>query len=222
MATETAPVVAKTAKQTTNKVCLSKVNAFSIAFACFYGFALIIAAIAGFTTKWNFNVPYIGTFLSNTNQTSAWLITAIAALAFGIFGIVTTNKLTDLESVKKSWKVIAGVFLAMAAIFAVEMVATAIYSLMGIGRKSGVSQGSLWLNGFLAQFIAGGAATGMFFLSKAIAAGKVQIIKTLAVLGICLASVAFILVVIQQCVAFYGKSSSAKTNYYDYLYDLGL
>ena len=159
-AKQAAPVItAKPAKQTTtNKVCLSKVNAFAIAFACFYGFALIIAAIAGFTTKWSFNVPFVGTFLSNTNQTSIWLITAIAALALGIFGIVSTNKLTDLDSVKKSWKVISGVFLVMASIFAIEMVATAIYSLMGIGRKSGVSQGQLWLNGFLAQLIAGGAA----------------------------------------------------------------
>lgn len=204
MATENAPAAAgKTAKEKSlNKHTLAVVNSIAIAFSTFAGSLLILSSIAGFTKKWSFGVPYLDRVLDNAYASG--ISFALVTLALAIFGIVTVNKLTDLEGVKKTWCGIAKFFLFVAVMLAIEFVGTLLYSLLAVGNRY-VNQGDLWLNGGLAQFLGAGAATGMFFLARAIAHGKVQIIRALSIVAISASSLSFVLTIIVICVNLYVK-----------------
>ena len=172
---------------------MAHINAFSIAFAIFLGLAAIFAAIAGFTKNakmpWSFGVPFIGTFLGNNLYGgSALFVDAVFVLVFGVLSVIT-------------------------AIFAVELVATAIYSLLGAGEKSGVAQGQLWLSSFLPIFILGLISAGVMYLAIQIANGKTQVLRAASYVAIAVAAIAFVLVLISTLVGFYSKKSYSK--YYD-------
>ncbi len=195
---------------------MAYINAFSIAFAIFFGVAAIFAAVAGFTNgKWDFGVPFIGTFFGgNVYPGSSLYMTAVFVLIFGVLSLLTVRKITSLDDMKGAWKKVAGVFAVITAIFAVEAVATAIYALMAVGEKSGVSQKYLWLSSFLPIIINGLVAFGVTFMAKQIVAGKTQVLRIASYVAIAIATVAFILVFIQTLVNFYDKKS-----YTDYLDD---
>ena len=212
-----------TTKMKISASLLAKLNAWSIALATFFGYATIFVAIAGFTKKWNFSLPFFTRLLgSNVGMVSTALITAIVTLVLAIFALATMNKLTDKEVVKKSWRNIAIFFLAITAVYAIDIVAIIMSSILMIGVR-GV-QGQLWLSNFLPTLILAGGSVGMFFIAKAISQGKASLIRAFAIVAVSLAGTALLLVIVQQLVAFYGKSSgySAYRELYDSLIDLGL
>ena len=131
---------------------MAGINAFATAFASFFGFATIIAAIATFAKKWSFNVPFLSNvFGSNLGQASSLLTVAILTLVCAIIGLLTVRKITDVESMKKAWGVVAKVFTIFLIIFVVDMVSIIIYSLLSLGRsKFEINQGTLWGSSFVA------------------------------------------------------------------------
>ncbi len=202
---------AKMPKMKLSSEKLANINAFASAFAIFFGIAAIFSAIAGFTKgKWSVGVPFIGIFFSNASLVSNLVLTAIFALCAGIIAIMTVHKLTDAESVKKAYGKVACVTLGIAAFFAIEMVATAIYSLMTIGANKTVNQGTLWLSNFLPQLIMCANAVLVCFLAKQIAAGKTEMLRLVNYLALGIAILAFLLVFIQSMVNLYGKKSSSS------------
>jgi len=209
----------KIPKMKVSNSVLAKLNAWATAGATFFGWATIFVAIAGFTKKWHFSMPLLSNFLSaaNTGEVPSSLIMAIAALACSIFAIVTIGKITDADALKKTWRHIASVFLALTLIYVLDMVAIILYSLMSLGRKS-FSQGQLWLSSFLPTLILCVGSTAMYFVARAIVAGKTSLLRLLSIIAVAIASIAFVLVFIQQMVSFYGKSSTSGR--YNSLYDL--
>ena len=117
---------------------------------------------------------------------------------------------------KGSWKCVRNVFIVIAAIEVVKMIALAIYSLCGIGEKSGVEQGYLWLNGFLSNSLAALAATGIAFIAHAIANGKTAVLSVMRFVALGVAAVACILVFVSTIVNFYNKKSSSSYSTSDY------
>ena len=219
--TTNAPVVdpVKMPKMKISSSALAKMNAWAIAGATFFGFCAIFVAIAGFTKgKWIFSFPIFTAILgvNATSFVSTALLVALFAVLFGVFAIITINKITDAETTKKTWACIAKTFLAFAVVYAVDMVGIIIYSLMSIGRKH-YDQGPLWLSSFLPTVILFGGALGMHFIARAIAHGKTGLLRVMSIVAVCIAGVALILVFIQSMVSFYGKSS--KSSYEDLLDD---
>lgn len=197
---------------------MAHINAFSIAFAIFLGLAAIFAAIAGFTKNakmpWSFGVPFIGTFLGNNLYGgSALFVDAVFVLVFGVLSLMTLRKVTSIDDMKSAWRKIVVIFGVITAIFAVELVATAIYSLLGAGEKSGVAQGQLWLSSFLPIFILGLISAGVMYLAIQIANGKTQVLRVASYVAIAVAAIAFVLVLISTLVGFYSKKS--YSNFYD-------
>lgn len=200
---------------------IAKLNSWAIAGAIFFGYATIFAAIAAFTKKWSFGIPFIGViFGNNTGSVSLMLLTALATVALSVFAIVTIGKITDAEALKKSWHCIANTFLGIAVVYVIDMIGIIMYSLMSIGRKS-FDQGDLWLSSFLPCVILCAGAVAMHFIAKSIAAGKTAILRVLSIVAISVAAVALVLVFIAHMVNFYGKSSTKSySDYYNSLFDL--
>ena len=158
---------------------MAGINAFATAFASFFGFATIIAAIATFAKKWSFNVPFLSNvFGSNLGQASSLLTVAILTLVCAIIGLLTVRKITDVESMKKAWGVVAKVFTIFLIIFVVDMVSIIIYSLLSLGRsKFEINQGTLWGSSFVANLILAAASGAMLFISSKIAKGETKAIN---------------------------------------------
>jgi hypothetical protein len=204
MANEQMPTPA--AKKSTNKIndkSFARLNTVAVVAANFLGATLIFSAFAGFFKKWHYYVPVVGNFYNNTSLVETNLITAVIALALGIFGIAAIGKVRDMDTVKKTWCVAAKIFLVFTFIYAAELVATMLFSMLAISKESGVKQGDLWLNGFLGQMISAGICCGMFFISKAIADGKLRLAKNMSIVGISLAGAGFFLAVISIVVNMY-------------------
>ena len=196
----------------------ASINAFALSFAAFFGFVAIFAAIASFTKgDWLFDIPLIGIVLANVGFMGASLITALLAVAFALIGLKTLKKVTDKKDLVKPWQCVAKVFLVLGVVYVVSMIAIALYSLLGVGDKSGVSQKNLWLSNFIPNLITAIAAIGIAFLAKQIAAGKTAILRTFSYIAIGVACVGFILVIVSTLVNFYsGKKSSTYDSGYDY------
>jgi MFS family permease len=192
-------------------------NAFTLSFAAFFGFLSIFAAIAGFTNgDWLFSIPVISSIF--INFIPVVFITALLSLVFSILGILTLKKITDKKDLVKPWHCVAKIFLTLAVIYGVSLVAFALYSLLGVGKKSVVNHKSLWLNGFLPNLIAGIAAGIICWFAKQIAAGKIALLRTFSMITVMVASLSFILVIISTLVTFY-PSNSSNGSQYDNIYN---
>lgn len=197
-----------------NKV-IATVNAVSLTLASFLGWMTIFNAIASFTKKgWHVGIPLVDTiFGSNFSGFSggaslALFSTGILTVVFAVIGIITARKITDVEAMKGSWKCVRNLFVVIAGIEVVKMISLAIYALCGLGKKSGVEQGYLWLNGFLSNTLAAAGAVAMVFIANVIASGKTQVLSIMRFIALGIASVALIMAVISTFVNFYGNGSS--------------
>lgn len=208
-----APVVApvKMPKLKVDHKSLAGVNAWSIALACFFGFAGVFAAIAAFTVKaktpWSFSMPVLtGLLGANTVGTvSMLLLGTLFALVMGIIGIVTIGKVTDGEALKKNWGCIAKTLFAIVLIYAIDLVALILYSLISIGISKGTKlQRNIWLNSFLPTFIMALGTCAMAFIAKSIAGGKMENARLASFIGIGLGAVSFVLSFIAIMVTLYG------------------
>ena len=188
-------------------------NAASISLACFMGFVAIFAGIAAFTKKgWGIDIPFAGTLFGTNTVGAGYSVIAFAAgiatVLFGVVGLITAGKITDIDAMKKSWRYARNAFIAIAAIEVIKMVSIAIYSLCGIGEKSGVQQGYLWLNGFLSNTLAAMAAVGMVFIAHAISEGKTAVLSVMRFVALGIASVACVLIFVSTIVSFYSNKTS--------------
>jgi hypothetical protein len=188
---------------------IANINAFATAFATFFGFATIIAAIATFAKKWSFNVPFLGNlFGSNLGQASSLLTVALLTLTCAIIGLLTVRKITDIEAMKKAWKCVSKVFVIFIIIFAVDMVSIVLYSLLSLGRsKLEINQGILWGSSFVANLILAAASCAMYFISSKIAKGETKYLSIMRFVAIGLASVAVVITIVALLVGFYSKPS---------------
>lgn len=177
------------------------------------GYTSIFAAIAGFTKgKWGFNLPIFHIlFGSNLADVSSGLVAALLAILAGVVGLLTMKRLTDAEGVKSAWLQVSRIFMIATAIYLIDLVAIAIYSLLSLGR-SYYNQGYLWLNGFLSTTLLALGAAAISVLAKKIADGKIEILRILGFVAMGLASLAMLLTFVQILVGFYSGSSS-DSNY---------
>jgi len=203
------------------------VNAFALSFAAFFGFTAIFAAIASFTDgNWFFGIPLIGLVLSNVGAASA-LVATLLAVACALVGMMTLKKITDKATLAKPWKRVAKVFLILAVIYGITLIGLALYSLMGVGGKSGVGHKNLWLSNFIPNLITGIAAGAIFFFAKKIESGKTEILRLFNLVSIAIAGIGFVMIVISTLVGFYAQKSytypSSGGNSYDWSWinDLG-
>lgn len=206
---------------------IAGLNAVCISLAVFFGWMTIFAAIAGFTKKgWGVGIPLVGTILgANTDQMSIAFVAGFLSVLLAVAGLITARKITDVNAMKDSWKCVRNLFIVIAGIEVLKMLCLAIYSLLGIGEKSGVEQGYLWLNGFLSNTLAAIAAVGIVFIAHAIAQGKTQVLSIMRFVALGIAGAALIITVIATFVGFYNKPSlkgSSSSSDYDFssLYDL--
>lgn len=188
---------------------IAGINAASITLATFMGWMTIFAGIAAFTKKgWTVAVPFANEIIgANMGWASVLFATGIMTVLFGVIGLITAGKITDINAMKSSWKYARNAFIVIAAIEVVKMVSIAIYSLCGIGEKSGVDQGYLWLNSFLSNTLAAGAAVGIAFIANAIAAGKTTVLSAMRFVALGIAAVGCVLVVVSTIVNFYSKKT---------------
>jgi hypothetical protein len=203
--------------QADNKV-IATVNAVSMTLATFMGWMTIWAAIASFTKKgWGVGIPFAGLLLgANASYLGTIFACGLLTVLFAVIGLITARKITDINAMKDSWKCARNFFILVAAIEVVKMISLAIYSLCGIGEKSGVEQGYLWLNGFLSNSLAALAATGIAFIAHAIANGKTAVLSVMRFVALGVAAVACILVFVSTIVNFYNKKSSSSYSSSDY------
>lgn len=199
-----------------NGVRAAAVNAAGVTVATYFGVMAIFAAIAGFTKgEWTFGLPALMVFVPAYGSTASYLVlAAVLTLVGGLIGFFTLKKLTDAAAVKKVWNIIGEIFMVIAGVLALSAVTTAIFSIMGIGKKAGVDQGTLWLSTFLPTVIRFATAGTIAFLAKKIAAGKLEVLKIFSIVAALIAAVALILVIVQTMVSFYAKKSSSS-RYYD-------
>lgn len=202
-----------------NKI-IATVNAVSMTLASFLGWMTIFSAIASFTKKgWGIDIPLIGwifgdNFGSFGGNVSIYLLgTGLLTVAFAVIGLITARKITDINAMKSSWKCVRNFFAVVAAIEIFKMLTLAIYALCGLGKKAGVDQGYLWLNGFLSNTLAALGAAAMVFIANAIAAGKTQVLSIMRFIALGIAGVALIITVIATFVGFYAKKSSSLDDY---------
>jgi len=194
-------------------------NAFALSFAVFFGFASAFSAIAGLIkSDWTFNIPFMGAILSNVNYISIAFVTALLAVVFAIIGLITIKKATDKNALSRSWYCVSKVFLVLTIIYSVVLIAIALYSLLGVGRKSGVSHKDLWLNNFLPNLILAVGAGVVCCYAKAIAKGKTAVLRAFSAIAITIAAAGLILVVIQTCIGFYDSKSSNRSSRNNPLY----
>lgn len=197
--------------QADNKV-IATVNAISMSLATFMGWMTIWAAIASFTKKgWGVGIPFTGIlFGANSGYVGTIFATGLLTVLFAVIGLITARKITDINAMKNSWKCVRNLFVVIAGLEVFKMIALAIYALMGVGEKSGVEQGYLWLNGFLSNTLAAAAAVAVVFIANAIAAGKTQVLSIMRFIALGVASVALIIAVVSTLVGFYSKKSSSS------------
>ncbi len=211
------PVVdpVKMPKIKTNAKTLAHLNTWAIALSSFLGFFLIFAAISSFTKEWAF-MPALKQIIpfGATNSTLAMsvpytLFLALAALGFGLYGIITISKITDAEALKKAWKNVSKLMFSFVAIYTVYLVALIIGSLVLIGVSGKTyykdTQKIVWLYQFLPSFLMCLAAGGIAFLAKTIADGKTANARVASFIGIGISAVAFILMFIALMVSIYGN-----------------
>jgi len=184
-------------------------NAFAISFATFIGVAVIFNAIAGFTKgKWSFGIPFSSILLSwDISVVPNIIIFGVLALVLAIFGLTSVNKITDADALKKAWGLNKRFFGLIAAAYAINLVTIAIYSLMSIKKGAGKFQAELWLESFIPSLVMGAVAFGISSISKAIAGGKTQLVRTMSYIALSVASVAFIMMMVEQLVSIHGKKS---------------
>ena len=193
---------------------IAGLNAVCISLAVFFGWMTIFAAIAGFTKKgWGVGIPLVGTILgANTDQMSIAFVAGFLSVLLAVAGLITARKITDINAMKDSWKMVRNLFVVIAGIEVLKMLCLAIYSLLGIGEKSGVEQGYLWLNGFLSNTLAAIAAGAIVFIAHAIAQGKTQVLSIMRFVALGIAGVACILVFISTLIGFYGNKTSSYSS----------
>jgi hypothetical protein len=189
---------------------LATLNAFSIALSIFFGAISIFGAIASFAEKWSFGIPIISPF--NIAGIPAVFITAFIAVVFGVIGLFTVGKITDAEALRTSYSKAGGFFTILSIIFTSIAIATIFYALFGLGKKSGVVQKTLWLNGFLPAILVAITTIASTIFTKQVAAGKTALLRLFSFISLGVAVIGFILVTISTLVGFYGESSSS----YDY------
>jgi len=197
--------------QADNKV-IATVNAVSMTLATFMGWMTIWAAIASFTKKgWGVGIPFAGLLLgANASYLGTIFACGLLTVLFAVIGLITARKITDINAMKSSWKCVRNLFVVIAGLEVFKMIGLAIYALMGVGEKSGVDQGYLWLNGFLSNTLAAAAAVAIVFIAHAIAAGKTQVLSIMRFIALGVASVALIIAVVSTLVGFYSKKSSSS------------
>ena len=227
---QSAPVVKKvqTKKLKIDGKKVAYWNAFAISASIFFGIAIIFNAIASLITsqtkgEWYFGIPFSGllTAWDITYNLPAVVILATLVLGLGIFGVVTVNKITDAEALKKAWKCNAKIFLGLAALYAVSLVLVGIYSLMSIKKGAGEFQKDLWLSGFLPTLIMGGVAAFIGFMSVEIAKGKTALVRVLSYVAVSVAAVAFTMMFVERLVTIHSKKTSYDTSStLDSLWDL--
>lgn len=194
---------------------IAYVNAFATAGALFFGVATIFSAIAGFTKSWIFGIPFDGLVRAFSIGMYAKFFWGILAIALALVSFFTVSKITDASAISKAWKCIAKISLVVLCLFGIEMLCMILTSLIGLGKKSGVSQKDLWLSGFLPTAIMAATTCGIMFIAKAIANGKTQLLRIMTLVALGVGSVALVLVFISEIYGMYGKKSSG----YDYLDD---
>ena len=179
-------------------------SAFMLSLATFFGFLTIFAAIASFTDgDWFFGIPIVSIFFANTPLYLNELFTALASILFSIIGLKTLTQITSKNDLVKPWQCVAKIFMFLTAIYVIMLVAIALFSLMGVGKDSGVPHRTLWLNGFLPEFITTFAAAIVCYFAKQIAAGKTIILRNLSFFTVGIASIGFILTIISTLVTLY-------------------
>ena len=208
----------KMPKMKADNKLIAGINAASITLACFMGWMAIFAGIAAFTKKgWGVGIPFADfIFGANMGYTTIAFASGILCVLLAVVGLITAGKITDINAMKGSWKCARNFFILVAAIEVVKMITLAIYSLCGIGEKSGVEQGYLWLNGFLSNSLAALAATGIAFIAHTIANGKTAVLSVMRFVALGVAAVACILVFVSTIVNFYNKKSSSSYSSSDY------
>jgi hypothetical protein len=230
MATQPVVEPVKMPKVKADNKLIATVNAVSTTLACFLGWMTIFAAIASFTkNSWNVGIPFVdyilgSNFSNHGGSVSIYLLaTGLLTVLFAVIGLITARKITNVDAMKSSWKCVRNFFVIVAAIEIFKMVALAIYALCGLGEKSGVKQGDLWLDGFLSNVLAAAAAAGVAFVANTIAAGKTQVLSIMRFVALGVAGVALIIAVIATFVGFYNKpgysnksSRSSSSSSYDY------
>lgn len=207
------------------------VNAAAVTVATYFGIVAVFGAIAGFTKgDWTFSMPAIvSAFFGSTSFSllgvsvsvgpSALFITGMLALVGGVIGFLTLKKLTDATAVKNAWHLVSEIFGVITGILLVALVSTALWSLFGIGEKSGVSQGDLWLSTFLPTLIKAVLAGTIYVLARKIAAGKLEVLRIFSMVATGIAVVALIMVIVQTMIGFYDKKSSKSILDDDYDFD---
>ena len=199
---------------------IARFNAFALSFAAFFGVMTIFSAISGLTqSEWSFRPPLIDILFANISSIPETFVMALLALAFGVIGLLTINKITDADALKKSWQCVAKVFCALGIVYLVCMVAIALYSLMGLGRKSGLDHEYLWLSNFIPNLIMALTAGGIFFVAKSIVEGKTVLLRLLAIVATAISAIGLALTLIQIFTNFYGESHTIYDDIYDSLMD---
>jgi hypothetical protein len=221
------PVQAKKLKIDGKKVAYY--NAFATSFAIFFGVAVLFNAIGILITtqakkaSWSFGIPLSSIFASwDISYVPNVVLFAFLALALAIFGLLSINKITDAEALKKAWKCNSKVFFLLAGLYGVAALATCVYALMYIKKGAGPTQKSLWLNGFIPTLVMGGVSAFIGAISKSIANGKTALVRVMAYIAISIASVSFIMMFIEELVDIHSKKSSALDtieNYTDSIWD---
>ena len=181
---------------------IAKLNTWTIALSCFIGFACIFSAIAGFSDSWTFYIPAFSVFFgANVTHVPAEFMASFIALAAAIFGIATLKKVTDKETQRETWHKVANLFLGISVIYLINLAGIVFYSIMMLGKPT--LQGGLWLSNFLPTLIMFGAAIGMHFIAKTIYHDKPSLIKTMAIVAICVAGVGVFLTFTESIVVTY-------------------
>lgn len=203
------------------------INAAAVTVATYFGIVAIFGAIAGFTKgDWMFSMPAIVTALfgnasfsflgmSVSVGPSALFITGMLAIVGGIIGFLTLKKLTDASAVKNAWRIVAEIFGVITGVLAIALVSIALWSLFGLGEKSGVDQGDLWLSVFLPTVIKTILAGTIYVLAGKIAAGKLEVLRIFSMVATGIAVIAIVMVIIQTLVGFYDKKTSNSSIFDD-------
>lgn len=201
-------------------------NTFAISFAIFFGVALIFHSIGALITSqtkgsWTFGIPFSGLFTSWDNSyVPNAIILAFLTLICGIAGLVSVNKITDADALKKAWKCNFKVFGTLSLLYAIAFIATCIYSVCSIKKGAGPAQKSLWLSGAIPTVVMGGVSCFIAFMSKSITAGKTALVRVMSYIALSVASIAFVMVFIDHFVEFYSKKSSSSYDDIDNYLDI--
>lgn len=199
------------------------VNAAAVTVATYLGVVAIFGAIAGFTKgDWSFSMPgIISAFFGSASFSllgvsvsigpSALFVTGMLAIVGGVIGFLTLKKLTDATAVKNAWRLVSEIFGVITGLLVISLVSIALWSLFGLGEKSGVSQGDLWLSTFLPTVIKTALAGTIYMLARKIAAGKLEVLRIFSFVATGIAVVALIMVIVQTMIGFYDKKSSSSS-----------